>query len=407
MLEVNVLFLSELYYPHGGGAELATYLYAKLLSEEGFNVVVVTSRFDGETEVSKNGNLTVWRLPLFKNESIKYSILERFDVLFSSLMRKLMKWADLVYIPRFWYAAALLAKAYGKPVVTHLHDYIPICPLATFYDASKRMVCNTKSLLCSPRCIYVFEKAQRRGFAEALMSTVLNSTLGRYFGDFIKFSDAIICVSKVQRDMIVNGEPSLRDRTHVVYNPLPEVSSSEMKGDDFGYYGGPNYLKGFHILYQAMVRFSHTDGEVTKIHATKFTSSSEQFAKSLSELGILLHGRLNKEEYDRLYRQIRAVIVPSIWCEPWPYVVVEAITRGRFLIASSMGGIPEQVEGCKGTLLFETGDYERLAEAIEFVRGLKRETIIDLGYQNKETFLKRFDNETTIRRFINICENLT
>lgn len=48
MLEVNVLFLSELYYPHGGGAELATYLYAKLLSEEGFNVVVVTSRFAGE-----------------------------------------------------------------------------------------------------------------------------------------------------------------------------------------------------------------------------------------------------------------------------------------------------------------------------------------------------------------------
>ena len=404
---MNVLFLSELFHPHGGGAELATYLYANLLSGEDSSVVVVTNRFAGEPEVSKNGNLTTYRLPLFKNKSIKYSILKRFDVLFSSFMRKLMKWADVIYIPRFWYAAILLAKAYGKPVVTHLHDYIPICPLTTLYNASKYTVCNSNSLLCSPRCIYVFEKTQGRGFTETLTSIALNSTLGRYFGKFVKFSDAIICVSKVQRDMIIKGEPSLRDKTYVIHNPLPELSCTEMEGDDFAYFGGPNYRKGFHILYQAMMRINHTNRRVTKIHATKFASSSKQLAKSLSGLGILLYGKLYNDEYEKLYRQIRAVIVPSIWHEPWPYVVVEAIIRGRFVIASSTGGIPEQVKGCKGALLFETGNYEQLAEAIEFVRSLKRETIVDLGFQNKETFLKRFDNETTIRRFIDVYENLT
>lgn len=404
---MNVLFLSELFYPHGGGAELATFLYANLLSEENFNVIVVTNKFDGEPAVSKNGNVTTYRLPLFKNQGIKYAMLKRFDVLFSSFMRKLMKWADVVYIPRFWYAAILLAKAYGKPVVTHLHDYIPMCPLATFYDASKRVMCNRHSLLCSPRCIYLFEKTQRRGFTETLTSIALNSTLGRYFGKFVKFSDAIICVSKVQRDMIIKGEPSLRGKTYVIYNPLPEISRTEMEGDDFGYYGGPNYLKGFHILYQAMMRIKHTNRKAIKIHATKFASFSKQVAKSLSGKSILLYGKLNNEEYDKLYRQIRAVIVPSIWSEPWPYVVVEAIIRGRFVIASSIGGIPEQVEGCKGSLLFETGNYEQLAEALESVKSLERETIIDLGFQNKETFLKRFDNETTIKRFISVFDSLT
>lgn len=47
---LRILFLSELFYPHGGGAELATYLYAKLLSSAEFNVVVVTNRFSGEPE---------------------------------------------------------------------------------------------------------------------------------------------------------------------------------------------------------------------------------------------------------------------------------------------------------------------------------------------------------------------
>ena len=403
---MNLLILSELFSPHGGGAELATYLYADLLSREGFKVVVVTNKFVGESEFSKNGSLTIYRLPLSINESMKYSVLERLDILLSGFMRKLMKWADIVYIPRFWYSAILLAKTHRKPVVTHLHDYIPICPLATFYDTSKDDFCNMIGPLCSPQCIYVFEKVHRRGFSGTLKSITLNSTIGRYFGKLVKLSDAIICVSKVQRKMIVEGVPSLGDKTSVIYNPLPPVSCIETEGDDFGYYGGPNRLKGFHTICQAMTHISHTNLEAIKIHGTKFINFSKKFTTLLSELGILLHGKLNTEEYDELYKQIRAVIVPSIWSEPWPYVVVEAIAKGRFLIASNIGGIPEQLEGCKGALLFESGNYKQLAEAIVYVNGLKRETVIDLGFQNKETFLKRFNNENTIRNFINVCEDL-
>ena len=405
---MNVLFLSELFYPHGGGAELATYLYAKLLSEEDFDVVVVTNRFPVEPEVSKNGNLTTYRLPLFKKDgSAKYSTSKRFDVLFSSFMRKLMKSADVIYIPRFWYSAIPLAKAYRKPVVTHLHDYIPICPLAILYDVSKDKVCDRSSPLCPPRCVYTYEKTHGRGFTGTLASIALNSTIGPFFGKFLRFSDAIICVSRAQREMIITGERPLRDKTHVIHNPLPELSYLEMEGDDFAYFGGPDYLKGFHTLYCAAGYVNQTNNRVTKIHATKFPSSFRQLASSLSRMDILLYGKLDNAGCERVYRQVRAVIVPSICPEPWPYVVVEAIARGRFVIASSTGGIPEQVEGCKGALLFETGNCKQLAEAIDSARSLKRETIIDLGFQNRETFLRRFSNQTTVRRFINVCEQLT
>ena len=73
---MNILFLSELFFPHGGGAEFATYLYAKLLSEATYNVIVITNRFHGESDVSKSGNLTIYRLPLLSNvKSVKFSIL--------------------------------------------------------------------------------------------------------------------------------------------------------------------------------------------------------------------------------------------------------------------------------------------------------------------------------------------
>ena len=404
---MNVLFLSELFYPYGGGAEYATFLYAELLSQASFNITVVTNKFDGEPEVSRHGKLTIYRLPLLgKSGSVKYAILKRFDVLFSSFMRKMMKWADVIYIPRFWYSAIPLAKAYRKPVIMHLHDYIPICPLSNMYDVSKDAVCDHNSLLCQPRCIYVYEKTRGRVFTETLTSIALNSTIGRCLGKFVKFSDAVICVSKVQRGMIIKKESSLRDKTYVIYNPLPELSYIEMEGDDFGYFGGPNYLKGFRTLYRAMMYINNADQRVMKIHATKFPGSSKQFAKSLSRMGISLYGKLDNDEYEKLYKQIRAVIVPSLWHEPWPYVVVEALVQGRFVIASRIGGIPEQVEGCKGVMLFEAGNHNKLADSMEFVAGLEREKMVDLGFQNRETFLKRFDNESSLKGFISVCEHL-
>jgi glycosyltransferase involved in cell wall biosynthesis len=127
----------------------------------------------------------------------------------------------------------------------------------------------------------------------------------------------------------------------------------------------------------------------------------------LSELGFLLYNKLDKNELDKVYENIRAVVFPSIWYEPWPYVVVEALIKGRFIIASRIGGIQEQVDGCKGVILFEAGNPNELADAMSLVASLKREEIVDLGFKNREAFLRRFDNESTIKSFIGLCERLT
>jgi len=393
-----------LFYPHGSGGELATYLYARLLSEAGINVIVITNRFAGEPDVSKNGKLTVYRLPLLKRGgSIKYSILQRFDILFSSFIRKMFRWADVVYVPRFWYSAIPLAKAHGKPVLTHLHDYIPICPLSNIYDISKDTVCNHNSMLCPPTCIYIYEKTQGRGFTQTLTSIALNSTVGRYFGKLVKFSDAIICVSEAQRGIIIKEEPSLQEKTYVIYNPLPKPSYIKMEGEDFGYFGGSNPLKGFHILCQALTKIN-TKRPI--IHATGFFNPAKYARRLSNKLRISFYERLDCKQFEKLYERICAVIVPSIWPEPLPYAVGEALLKGRVLIASRIGGIPEQAEGCKGAFLFEAGNYYELAEKLEYASGLSKETLKDLGTSNRETFMKRFNNEKSISNFINVCEKL-
>jgi len=398
---------SELFYPHGGGAEYATFLYAKLLSQAGFNVIVITNRFVGESEVSKDGKLTIYRLPLLGQNRIKYEILKRLDVLLSSFTRKMLKLADVVYVPAFWFSAIPLAKAFGKPVVTHLHCYTPLCSLAVLYNMSTERVCNYKRLLCPPRCIYVYEKAHGRNFRETLISTILNSTVGRHLSRFIELSDAVICVSKFQKDILEKQKSPLYNKLYVIYNPLPKLSIIEMEGNDFGYFGGPDIMKGFCILFKALLEFKKRNStNIVQIHSTKFPSEHRKYTSSLSKLGFIFYGKLNSNELENVYKKVCTVIVPSIWPEPWPYVVVEALINGRLLLASKVGGIPEQVYGCKGVHLFDAGDYAKLAELIEYVNSLNRGDIIDLGLHNRETFLRRFHNKISIKNFISVIESV-
>jgi glycosyltransferase involved in cell wall biosynthesis len=404
--ELNILFLSELFYPHGSGAELATYNYADMLSKAGCRITVVTNKFGEEAQFSKVNSFNIIRIPLFDgSEGTKFSVLTRIDVLVSNFLTKLVKWSDVVYVPRFWFSAILLAKSCNKPVITHLHDYIPICPLSTSCCLPNMEAC--KATFCKPRCIYAFEKRRGRNLRKAALSTALNLSIGQLVPRLVRFSDAIICVSKNQRDNLLVKQGSLRDKMHVIYNPVSDFINLEIAGRDFGYFGGLDPLKGFQVLLAALKRRSIYHLENVKINATKFEIIDPSVLKLLEKLGITPYGKVSLEEFRRIYKSIRTVLVPSLWNEPWPYGVVEALLQRRLLVASAIGGIPEQVEGCDGAILSRPGDSKQLAETIEFVNGLGTEQTVNLGWRNREGFLQRFNNESSIRKFINICDHLT
>jgi glycosyltransferase involved in cell wall biosynthesis len=401
---VNILFLSELFYPHGGGAELATYTYANLLGTQKHNVIVITNRFVGEADSVKNENFVVYRIPLLQRNSAKFSIMLRFDVLFSSLMRKWLKWADVVYIPRFWYSAVPLAKAYGKPVITHLHDYIPICPLVTKYDSEHSCECNRPGA-CSPRCIYLSER-RNLNVLSSVESTFLNWSLRPLWKSFLEYSDAVICVSGAQKDTLVEHLSFLKNKVNVIYNPLPEIEQLKICGDNMGYFGGLSSVKGFYVLLKALKTRREKGFEPISIHCAKLFSPNDSFVSTLKNLGFIAHGKLVGEEYERVYRDIKAVVVPSICPEPLPYVVPEGILRGRIVVASSIGGIPEQTKGCKGVLLHEPGNFEQLAELLGYARGLSKATIEDYSAYDRGVIAKRFQKEDSIRKFESILNKV-
>ncbi len=396
---LNVLFLSELFYPHGGGAEYATYQYARLLSQHNVNVTVVTNQFASEPTFSKRDGFSIYRFPMLHGTSgVKFQMLFNSDTWLSSALRKLVAWSDVVYIPRLWYSAIPVAKAAKKPVLVHLHDYVLVCPISSLYNFTTDAPCNLTH--CTQNCILAYEQVNGRNLPNTAASTVLNSLFGRQFHRLIRQTDAFICVSNAQKTILTTKLPHLKNKTFVVYNPMPTLPQTSISGSDLGYLGGPNPAKGFSVLASA---FTKTANCPVKLHATNFAVAGQKTGYPKVEF----YRKLNPTQLDTFYTQIQTLIFPSICPEPLPYVVSEAVLRGRLVIASDTGGVPELLSGCKGTFLFEPGNSSVLTQKIDAACGFSREAAADLAAHDRSIFLQRFNNEQALTQFMGICEKLS
>jgi glycogen(starch) synthase len=75
-------------------------------------------------------------------------------------------------------------------------------------------------------------------------------------------------------------------------------------------------------------------------------------------------GELPHDEVLSLFRSARIVVVPSVWSDPCPTVVLEAMAAGRAVVGAASGGIVDMVvDGVTGVLV-PPGDVSALAQAI-------------------------------------------
>jgi glycosyltransferase involved in cell wall biosynthesis len=124
-------------------------------------------------------------------------------------------------------------------------------------------------------------------------------------------------------------------------------------------------LKGVDVLLRALATMRrHRDEPLTLAY---HTSALEPELRALAaELGVAgrVHfaGPQGPEELVALYSGARALVLPSL-AEALPSVISEALLAGTPVVASRVGGIPEQLGG-HGTLV-PPGNVASLAEALE------------------------------------------
>jgi glycosyltransferase involved in cell wall biosynthesis len=247
----------------------------------------------------------------------------------------------------------------GVPVVMTLHDYKIVCPAYTLYTegAPCRRCVDGHPLHAIPhRCIKGSTAASALGAVEAILARARGS---------YRAVDAFISPSRFLADLAATAVPA--DRVHVVPNFLAASSApeSELAGEraPIAFFAGRlEEVKGIRELITA---FGQVRPPAQLLIAGDGPLRPLVIAAAERGPRIQYLGRLSAAEVTRHLRRAAVLVLPSLWEENCPMIVLEARAAGAPVVCPSTGGLPELVEDGRDGLLVDPRHPSALAAGIE------------------------------------------
>jgi len=284
--------------------------------------------------------------------------------------------------------AEILSYGDGLKLLT-THEYWLLCPLSTLWKYDS-VPCDRRECI---RCTL----AARRPPQLWRYSGIIQRSLGAV--------DAILSPSRfvVQRHrawgidatftLMPNFTPD--DQVHEAAPRSPEARARPY----FLMAGRMEKNKGFQDIIRAFKEFDRAD--LVIVGSGSYEAELRSLAAGYDHIELV--GRIPYAKLMSLYRDARAVIVPSLWYEPFGLIVVEAFARKTPVIVRDSGALPELVEESGGGLVF--GDEGQLLQAVE--RLLQepdyRDTLGQRGYQG---YLRHWSEDSHMARYLGLIADL-
>lgn len=258
-------------------------------------------------------------------------------------------------------AIVFAAKQAGVPVVVTMNDYKHICPNYKLYHHGK--VCRD----CEGEKFYnaIKNKCCKNEFGLSVASAMeayVHRAI-RYFDQIDHFTFSSDFIAQETQRFWPNRQISWSKLRNPFQSDAYEATAEYAQ---YGLYVGRVIEeKGVDKILQAAEAI---DGFCIKIvgEGPDLDLLSRQAAqRGITNIEFL--GAKWGDELELLIANARFVIVPSLWHENYPYVVIEAFAKGKPVIGSIRGGIPELVMDGETGLLFEPDDPVELATKIRFL----------------------------------------
>lgn len=261
------------------------------------------------------------------------------------------------FLPTLSPAIFFAATEAGVPVVQTLHNYRFICANAQLFREGR--VCELcreqRSIL--PGIRFGCYRGSRLGSAVVGASMAVQAGLGTWERRVARY----IALSEFAATKL--GEFRVpRERIRVKPNFVPDGGTGKGLGGYALFVGRLSEEKGLDTLLAAD-RLGRLPMPVRIVGDGLLRSKMEEgCAREGSQL--VFCGPKSAAEVRELMREATALLVPSLWYEGFPMVMVEALSLGLPVIASRIGGLPEIVEDGVCGLLHDPGDSEALLGAL-------------------------------------------
>lgn len=366
--------LAQFYPPVPGGAEIHVRNLAHGLAHRGHEVEVATLRQDGATEDADDGPVRVHRLG---------GVHRVLGGLYSpGLPRAAAPFPD----PIVGRALAGIVRRL-QPQVVHGHNWLlhSFLPLAPFTDAGVVASLHNYGLVCAKQTLMRngsnctgpgFEKCLRcagrhyglaRGIATCAGLWGWRPAELRTVRRFLPVATAV-----AER----NGLPGSGLPYSVIPNFVPDDVA--VPGEDVAahaaqlphgpfmlFVGALGRVKGLGVLFDAYRMLRNPPPLVV----IGFRGGETEEVLASAPPGVSVHLDWPHAAVMEAWRRCTVGVCPSLWHEPCPTVVIEAMAAGAPLVASQVGGIPELLDDGTAGVLVPPGEAPRLAAELERLLG--------------------------------------
>ncbi len=272
----------------------------------------------------------------------------------------------------------------GIPMVHTLHDYKVVCPGYLMMTPEGICECCKGGKyfnVVRHRCLMNSTAASWVGFIEA--------TLHEWLKTYHKVS-LFLCPSRFLLEKVAEFGLPREKLVHFPYFlPLDQYRPETKPSDYFIYLGRLSREKGIATLLEAVRRRQGGRMTCRILGEGPLESSLKQKASDWGLANVEFSGYLQGEALHDVIRGAAFTVVPSEWYENLPFAVLESFALGTPVVGARNGGIPEMVLHGETGLVFEPGNPEDLAAALEEMEVNPARTVA-MGEAARELVARRY-----------------
>lgn len=395
---MKIAFVVHQYPPrYSTGTEIYAHRLACVLRAQGFDLQVFTHEPDPRRQTTYRviedtvDSVPVTRLTFFDGLAPNHALNDYYNVFLGKVFGRWLDEhkPDVVHVFHLMGLGLSLVeecRMRGIPVYVQLMDYWFLCPTVQLLRHDGALCKGPETNACV-ECLapdnYGYQGlrmfSKRDGFVESALpdpSFVDLNHAGpgprraalhgrkRFIRGILEGATKLIAPSKFIKSMFLSHGYRDEHMLHLPYGvdpPTGHIKHIPVAGEGtvtFGFFGSVNPQKGLEILVSA---FREVHGNRLRLMVRGNMTHFPKYAKRVRAFAdvdprINFRGPYGHGELAEALSSIDVLVVPSVWYENTPFVVLEAFCAGRPVIASDLGGLSEIVQDGVNGRTFRAGD---------------------------------------------------
>lgn len=286
---------------------------------------------------------------------------------------------------------------YNIPIVMHLHELTAVCPCYTMLrpDGTICSDCATKGYW---NCVK--NKCMKGSKAKSLLAYVEAKFLqwGRYYNKI----DLYIAECDFYKNLVENAH--ITSSRIIRMNNFLSVSQeyrSYVDHDDYIlYFGRYAREKGVLTILEAYAKMDCKE-YLMLVGRGSEEEKIRQFVKEKRlQDRVQINGAIFGAKMERIIERAKVVLVPSEWYENGAFVALQALAKGKIVVASDIAGLAEIIKDGETGFLAEPGNPDSFAAAIQKVLDMSDKMYRDMSQRIVEYAKIRCDAKAYIEKLL-------